>query len=71
MFLRDINGFLVNISVIERINIEISETFCMVVARLKDDRKITLYKSIELQHAQNYLEELSRKIAVNFEVWEI
>lgn len=71
MFLRDINGFLINISVIERINIEINETYCMVVARLKDDRKITLFKNIELQHAQNYLEGLSRKIAVNFEVWEI
>lgn len=71
MFLRDINGFLINISVIERINIEMNEAFCMVVARLKDDRKITLYKSAELQLSQKYLKNISRKLAVNYEVWEV
>jgi hypothetical protein len=71
MFIRNINGFLLNVSLISKINIQISETFCMVVAHLRDGTTETIYKSIELENAQDYLETLSRKIAVNYEIWEI
>lgn len=71
MFIKDMNGFLVNVFMINKINIQINEAFCMVVAHLKDETIQTIYKSTELQLAQDYLENLSRKIAVNYEVWEV
>ena len=71
MFIRDMNGFLINVIMINKINIQINEAFCMVVAHLKDETIQTIYKSTELQLAQDYLENLSRKIALNYEVWEV
>lgn len=71
MFLRDMNGYLINIQMINKINIQMNEAFCMVVAHLKDETIQTIYKTTELQLAQQYLENLSRKLAVNYEVWEV
>ena len=71
MFIRNINGFLLNVSLINKINIQINEAFCMVVAHLRDGTTETIFKSIQLENAQNYLDDLSRKIAVNYEIWEI
>lgn len=71
MFIRNINGFLLNVSLITKINIQINETFCMVVAHLRDGTMETIFKSIQLENAQNYLDDLSRKIALNYEIWEV
>jgi len=71
MFIRNINGFLLNASLINKINIQINEAFCMVVAHLRDGTTETIFKSIQLENAQNYLDDLSRKIALNYEIWEI
>ncbi len=71
MFIRNINGFLLNVSLISKINIQINETFCMVVAHLRDGTTETIFKSIQLENAQNYLDDLSRKIALNYEIWEV
>ena len=71
MFIRNINGFLLNVSLINKINIQINEAFCMVVAHLRDGTTETIFKSIQLENAQDYLDDLSRKIALNYEVWEV
>lgn len=71
MFIRNINGFLLNVSLITKINIQINEAFCMVVAHLRDGTTETIFKSIQLENTQNYLDDLSRKIALNYEIWEV
>lgn len=74
MFLRDSNGFLINTDRIIKINIEMNEVFCAVKAHYLNEynspNKVTLYKDTELQYCQEYLSDLSRKIAVNHEIWE-
>ena len=69
MFVRDVNGFILNLRFINKINIEFNETMCKVVAHIGNGCYQVLFKSNELQLCQEYLNELSRKIAVNVDVW--
>lgn len=72
MFIRDFNGTLINLNEIKRINIEICGIWNSVVALMIDGkRKEILYKSLDLLEAQEYLDKISRKLAINYEVWEI
>ena len=70
MFIRNFNGYLINLDKINKINIEISESICKVVA-FTDENKEEIYRSNKIDDCNNYLSNLSRKIAVNHEVWEI
>ncbi len=77
MFIKDINGYLLNLNRVTRINIEMDDESvnCRVIENYqnenKEKRKITLYRDKELQLCQEYMNELARKIAINKEIWEV
>lgn len=75
MFIRDSNGYLLNINRIIEIKIAYGEPFCAVKATFndRDNKPIdrTLYKDKELQYCQEYMNKLIRKLAINVETWEI
>lgn len=76
MFIRDVNGYLVNANRIVRIFVQFysESNTCAVVAfyinARNDEDKCTLYRDKELQYCQEYLDDLSRKISVNHNIWE-
>lgn len=75
MFIRDSNGYLININRIIRIFVQFNENYCAVVAKYINENNeaitSTLYKDVESQYCQEYLNDLSRKISVNHQIWEV
>ena len=67
MFLRTSNGYLININTIKSIYVTVPAdnegNFCRVIARTEDG-EVALYRDIESQYCQQYMEELAKKIAI-------
>ncbi len=75
MFVRDRNGDLLNTNKIVTIRIEPTEKEFAVIANYINEtneaRKQTLYKDKNIDICRDYQNKLSRKLAINHEVWEI
>lgn len=75
MFIRDSNGALLNLNNIVKMNVQLTEEYSAVVAHYVDENgkgaTRTIYKDKELQYCQQALENIARKVAVNYEVWEV
>lgn len=75
MFVRDRNGDLLNTNRIITIRIEPTEKEFAVIANYinetNESRKLALYKDKNIDICREYQNKISRKLAVNHEVWEI
>lgn len=68
MFVRDSNGRLLNLDIVEFIHISQEENKCSVRAVYKNrfgiDSEVALYRSNELKDCQQYLDELDKRIGL-------
>ena len=76
MFIRDCNGNLINTNRIITIKVEQKEdkgyaVIANIINEENKQRKQALYNDKEIDECRNYQDMLSRKLAVNHEVWEI
>lgn len=67
MFLKTFNGYLINLNNISKILIVNEEPFYKAVAYFTEKgetKEITLYKDVEQQYVNEYVDDLAKKIAI-------
>lgn len=67
MFIKTSNGYLLNLKKVEMIYISAPDEdykFFSVKAKLENGNEISLYRDIEQQYCDQYLEDLGKKIAI-------
>ena len=67
MFLRTFNGYLINLNNVSKILIVQEEAFCKAIAYFTEKgetKEITLYKDVEQQYVDKYVDDLANKIAI-------
>lgn len=67
MFLKTFNGYLINLNNVSKILILHDEPFFKAVAYFVEKgqtKEITLYKDVEAQYVDEYVDDLANKIAI-------